>query len=93
MKFSNRNIWYLKIIFKKYIKWKKDKHFKVIKEIPLYGDKNRSINTSIYRTHDVYYIDNSLLSKDYQQYFDNLLETEEKMDGNIQYLLEQKQHF
>jgi hypothetical protein len=56
---------------------KKDKRFLVIKEIPIKGGKNIPVNTSIYRTHDVYYMDGGLLPKDYQEDFDALIEHEE----------------
>ena len=57
---------------------KPDKRFLVIKDIPLYGGKKISVNTSIYRTHGVYYMDGGLLPEDYQQDFDSLIENEEK---------------
>lgn len=57
---------------------KKDKHFLVIKEIPLYGGRSIAINTNIYRTHGVYYMDGGLLPADYQEDFDNLIEQEEE---------------
>ena len=56
---------------------KQDKRFLVIKDIPLYGGKKRPVNTSIYRTHGVYYMDGGLLPEDFQQDFDSLIEKEE----------------
>lgn len=55
---------------------KKDQRFIVIKEIPLYGGKTIPVNTDIYRTHGVYYMDGGLLPKDYQEDFDALIEKE-----------------
>ena len=56
---------------------KKDKKFLVIKEIPINGGKNIPVNTNIYRTHGVYYMDGGLLPRDYQEDFDTLIEYEE----------------
>ena len=49
---------------------KQDKKFLVIKAIPIKGGKNIPVNTSIYRTHGVYYMDGGLLPNDYQKDFD-----------------------
>ena len=57
---------------------KEDKRFLVIKEIPIKGGKNIPVNTSIYRTHGVYYMDGGLLPNDYQKDFDVLIEHEEE---------------
>ena len=57
---------------------KQDKRFLVIKEIPIKGGKNIPVNTSIYRTHGVYYMDGGLLPNDYQKDFDALIEHEEE---------------
>ena len=46
---------------------KADKRFLVIKEIPLYGGKTIPVNTNIYRTHGVYYMDGGLLPEDFQE--------------------------
>ena len=56
---------------------KPNKHYLVVKEIPLYGGKTIPVNTNIYRTHGVYYMDGGLLSKDFQEDFDTLIEHEE----------------
>ena len=48
---------------------KADKRFLVIKEIPLYGGKTIPVNTNIYRTHGVYYMDGGLLPEDFQEEF------------------------
>ena len=61
---------------------KKDKRFLVIKEIPINGGKNIPVNTSIYRTHGVYYMDGGLLPRDYQEDFDALIEYEEENGWN-----------
>lgn len=61
---------------------KADKRFLVIKEIPINGGKNIPINTSIYRTHGVYYMDGGLLPRDYQEDFDNLISYEEENGWN-----------
>jgi hypothetical protein len=61
---------------------KPDKKFLVIKAIPLYGGKTIPVNTVIYRTHGVYYMDGGLLPEDYQQDFDRLIETEETKRWN-----------
>lgn len=54
----------------------------VIKPIPLKpfnGEtKEIPINTAIYRTHGVYYMNGGLLSQAYQEDFDMLIEEEEK---------------
>lgn len=57
---------------------KANKRFLVIKEIPLYGGKTIPVNTNIYRTHGVYYMDGGLLPADFQEDFDDLIEYEEK---------------
>lgn len=57
---------------------KKDKRFLVIKAIPLADGKSIPVNTSIYRTHGVYYMDGGLLPRDYQEDFDMLIDHEEK---------------
>jgi len=57
---------------------KADKRFLVIKEIPLYGGKKIPVNTNIYRTHGVYYMDGGLLPEDFQEDFKNLIEHEEE---------------
>lgn len=59
---------------------KADKRFLVIKEIPLYGGKTIPVNTSIYRTHGVYYMDGGLLPEDFQEDFDALIEHEENTE-------------
>lgn len=56
---------------------KPDKKYLVIKPIPLYSGKTIPVNTVIYRTHGVYYMDGGLLSKDYQEDFENLIIIEE----------------
>lgn len=56
---------------------KPNKQYLVVKEIPINGGKNIPINTNIYRTHGVYYMDGGLLPKDYQEDFDMLIEHEE----------------
>ena len=61
---------------------KADKRILVIKEIPINGGKNIPINTSIYRTHGVYYMDGGLLPRDYQEDFDNLISYEEENGWN-----------
>jgi hypothetical protein len=61
---------------------KKDTRFLVIKEIPIKGGKNIPVNTNIYRTHGVYYMDGGLLPKDYQEDFDALIEYEEEHGWN-----------
>ena len=57
---------------------KADKRFLVIKAIPLYGGKTIPVNTNIYRTHGVYYMDGGLLPQIYQDFFNKLIEKEEK---------------
>jgi hypothetical protein len=61
---------------------KADKRFLVIKAIPLYGGKTIPVNTNIYRTHGVYYMDGGLLPEDFQQDFDALIEREEEKGWN-----------
>lgn len=57
---------------------KKDQRFVIIKAIPLKDGKSIPVNTSIYRTHGMYYMDGGLLPQDYQEDFDDLISQEEK---------------
>ena len=61
---------------------KKDQHYSVIKPIPLGRGKEIPVNTDIYRTHGVYYMDGMLLPRDYQEDFDSLIEQEERTKWN-----------
>ena len=54
----------------------KNAQYVVIKAIPLGGGRQIPVNTSIYRTHGMYYMDGGLLSEAYQQDFDRLIEHE-----------------
>ena len=56
---------------------KKDQQYIVIKDIPLGSGKSIPVNTDIFRTHGVYYMNGVILTPDYQQDFDNLIEYEE----------------
>ena len=57
---------------------KRDQQYVVIKAIPLGGDKNIPVNTDINRIHGMYYMNGVILTNDYQQDFDNLIEYEER---------------
>lgn len=54
----------------------KNAQYVVVRPIPLGGGKEIPVNTAIYRTHGVYYMDGGLLSEAYQQDFDRLIEQE-----------------
>jgi hypothetical protein len=72
---------------------KPDKKYLVIKPIPLYGGKTIPVNTVIYRTHGVYYMDGGLLPKDYQEDFENLILTEEIKGWNYLSPVKEKRAF
>ena len=55
-----------------------NKHFKVVKEIPIVGGKSIKEGTDIYLMHGVFYLDGGMLPKDYQEDFRMLLSREEK---------------
>ena len=57
---------------------KKDQRYVVIKQIPIGRDKFIPVNTDIYRMHGFYYMNGTLLTSDYQEDFDALIEREEK---------------
>ena len=57
---------------------KPNKHYVVIKPIPLNDGGTIPVNTNIYRTQGIYYIEGGLLSKSYQEDFDSLIEHEEQ---------------
>lgn len=61
---------------------KKDQQYIVTKAIPLGNDKFIPINTDIFRIHGVYYMNGVILTPDYQEDFDNLIEYEEKNGWN-----------
>ena len=56
---------------------KPDKKYVVIKSIPLNDGGSIPVNSIIYRTHGVYYLEGGLLSRAYQEDFNNLIEHEE----------------
>lgn len=60
----------------------KDSKFVIIKAIPLGGGKEIPVNTTIYRTHGVYYMDGGLLPEDYQEDFRRLVEHESRTGWN-----------
>ena len=57
---------------------KKDQRYVIIKPIPIGKDKFIPVNTDIFRTHGFYYMNGTLLTSDYQEDFDALIEREEK---------------
>jgi hypothetical protein len=61
---------------------KKNQKFIIKKSIPLGNGNNIPVNTEIHRIHGVYYMNGVLLSPDYQQDFDNLIEKEENNGWN-----------
>lgn len=59
---------------------KEDRKFEVIKDIPIKGGNGKiSKGTLITRIHGVYYMEGGMLSRDYQEDFDDLIETESQM--------------
>ena len=56
---------------------KKDQHFLVIKPIPLGGEKYIPTDTEVNRIHGVYYMNGVIVTPDYQEDFDALIEHEE----------------
>lgn len=56
---------------------KPNKHYVVIKPIPLSGGGSIPLNASVYRTQGVYYLEGGLLPQEYQEDFDRLIEHEE----------------
>lgn len=57
---------------------KKDQRYVITKPIPIGKDKFIPVNTDIYRMHGFYYMNGTLLTSDYQEDFDALIEREEK---------------
>ena len=55
---------------------KKNAQYVVVKAIPISGGEEIPVNTSIYRTHGMYYMDGGLLSEAFQRDFDELIEHE-----------------
>lgn len=55
---------------------KKNAQYVVVKAIPISGGEEIPVNTSIYRTHGMYYMDGGLLSEAFQRDFDELIERE-----------------
>lgn len=55
-----------------------DAKFRVVNDIPLNQDGTRKIarGTLIYRIHDLFYMDGVLLSKEYQEDFANLVDSD-----------------
>jgi hypothetical protein len=72
---------------------KSDQQYVVIKAIPLGGDKSIPVNTDIHRIHGVYYMNGLILSKDYQEDFDSLIEREERTGWNYISPIRQKTMF
>lgn len=61
---------------------KKDQHYVVIKDIPIGNGKVIPENTDINRIHGMYYMNGVILTNDYQEDFDNLIEHEEQYGWN-----------
>lgn len=61
---------------------KEDKKYVLLKDIPLADGKKIAKDTTITRTHGVYYMDGGLLPQDYQEDFDRLISTEEQTGWN-----------
>lgn len=57
---------------------KQDQQYVVTKAIPLGRDKFIPVDTDINRIHGLYYMNGVILTEDYQQDFDNLIEKEER---------------
>ena len=57
---------------------KQDQQYVVTKAIPLGRDKFIPVDTDVNRIHGLYYMNGVLLTDDYQQDFDNLIESEER---------------
>lgn len=72
---------------------KNDQQYVVIKAIPLGGDKSIPVNTDIHRIHGVYYMNGLILSRDYQEDFDSLIEREERTGWNYISPIRQKTMF
>lgn len=72
---------------------KNDQQYVVIKAIPLGGDKSIPVNTDIHRIHGVYYMNGLILSRDYQEDFDSLIEREERTGWNYISPIHQKTMF
>ena len=57
---------------------KQDQQYVVTKAIPLGRDKFIPVDTDVNRIHGLYYMNGTLLTSDYQEDFDALIEREEK---------------
>lgn len=57
---------------------KTDANFQIIKDIPLKGGQVLKEGTMIYRLHGVYYMDQGIITPDYQEDFDRLIEADSK---------------
>ena len=69
---------------------KPDQHYVVMKPIPLGGGKEIPVNTDINRIHGVYYMNGVILTNDYQEDFNNLIEKEEITGWNYICPMKQK---
>ena len=69
---------------------KPDQHYVVMKTIPLVGNKEILVNTDINRIHGVYYMNGVILTNDYQEDFNNLIEKEEVTGWNYICPMKQK---
>ena len=59
---------------------REDKQYVVIKSIPICGGKYIPVNSEISRIHGVFYLNGVILTNDYQEDFNLLIDSEEK-DG------------
>lgn len=61
---------------------KANQEYRVTKDIPLNNGKSIKEGSQIMRTHGLYYLEGNLLSPDYQNDFDTLIESEENNGWN-----------
>lgn len=71
---------------------KPDRKYVVQKAIPLSSGKSIPVNTIITRTHGLYYLDGGLLTPDYQNDFDSLIEDETMKGWNYLVPIQEKEY-
>lgn len=57
---------------------KPDANYQIIKDIPIKGGQVIKEGTMIYRLHGVYYMDQGIITPDYQEDFNRLIEADSK---------------
>jgi hypothetical protein len=72
---------------------KKNCRYEIVKDIPLGNGKSIKKGQLLTRTHGMYYLEGNMLSSDYQEDFDKLIEHEEVNGWNYIVPLKEKVAF